>query len=210
MFRAIRRRRAVDDRGMTLVELMVAMSITSVLAIAVTALFLGLMRSTSFLNGTMDSTAEARVAAEAISRVLRVAAPDGATAAITVAKSDTITFTASLDRSNYTSTTPITALTTVTFAYSNGCLNRTQTVSGVTQTACVMRTTTAPVFSYYTSGSSTTPLTVPAYGLDDATRRSVKSIEVTLTGSKTNSSGRSAIATVSDRVVLTNCQLASC
>lgn len=210
--RELHRRRGQGDAGLTLIELTVTMAITAILAIAVSALFAGLAKTVSFTTGTTDTTAEARVAIEAMTSTLRSAIPYLTNPAMMVAKSDTVSFYASLDRSGGTNTGSVTP-TLVTFAWNgSSCITRTQAdpVAGTSSSTCIMRTTTAPVFSYYTSPTGSTPLTVPGSGLILSDRQSVDSVGITLTGTKAASGGRTATSQVQDRITLSNCLTTAC
>ena len=76
--------------------------------------------------------------------------------------------------------------TLVEYQYTGGCLTESQTFGGITRTKCLVRTTVAPSFTYYTSGAlavggvPVTPMPtstpVAAVSLPD-----IRSVEVQLT-----------------------------
>ena len=196
---------------MTLVELLVTMVITSILALVVGALFTGLSKTVSFTGGTTDTTAYARVTMQAMTETLRAAVPSGVdVVALTEAKVDTMTFYASLDRTGGTSTTRV-APSLVTFAWNGSdCITRTVNNGSTTQTSCLMRTTTPPVFSYYDTATATTALTIPTGGISLPVRHTLDAVGITLNGTKATSAGRAATSQVEDRVTLANCLTSAC
>jgi Tfp pilus assembly protein PilW len=214
---------ARTDTGITVVEFVVAMALLAVILAAVGTVFLSSVRITRTLTVKTATTADARIALEAMTRTLRVALrPKGEAVALTVAKTDTITFYTSINRSGTTTAQPPAQ---VQYAWNGTCLNevvtpgRTLTNPGTagpfyawdtgTTTKCLIRTTAAPTFTYYVSGqiasggTDVAPITVPGTGLDQATRVTVQSIGISMT--VTDPSNPDVTGTpVLDRVTLTN------
>lgn len=87
-----------DEAGYGLVELLVAMALTSVLLALLAGVFLSDLRTTSRISAKVDATADARLVVDTIARRVRVAAPpDTATAAfVAPLAADATTFYASI------------------------------------------------------------------------------------------------------------------
>ncbi len=156
-----------------------------ILAASATA-FLATMRTVGSVSVSTTSVADARVAMEAVTRTLRVAyKPKSATSAVLVAAPNRVQFWALLNRTGSASLAePLPTL--VEYQYTGGCLTESQTFGGITRTKCLVRTTVAPSFTYYTSGAlavggvPVTPMAtstpVAAVSLPD-----IRSVEVQLT-----------------------------
>lgn len=153
----------VDDAGLTLVELLVAGMITTIVLAAAVSLMIGMFSTHGLAAGKSDSTLGARNFNESISRTIRVATlPSNGDTPFVVAKPDELSFYASLQR---TGTQDALHPTLVRYFYDakTGCLRESQVpvtiTNGVGQyipaTAvekCVARTSAAPVFEYYADG----------------------------------------------------------
>jgi Tfp pilus assembly protein PilW len=209
-----------DDTGMSVVELVVAMMCASIVLAGVAGVFVGVMRVTRVVAVKTAATSDGRVAMEAMTRSLRVTSrPDGITAAFTQATPTSVSFYSSLNRG----TTGEPPQTFVEYSWDGACLNESQTTSqAVTsppstgpfytwpaanrRTTCLVRTTTAPAFSYYddpliTSGGTTvTPMPDTSTA---ALRKAIRSVQVTLT---VQDAANTAIAgtPLTSRVTLTN------
>ena len=148
-------RRTRDDRGVSLVELSVAMMIGAILLAATAAAFIGAMRTVRSVNASTSSVADARTAMEAVTRSLRVAyKPAGQPSAVVSAGPTGVRFWALLNRTGApTLTDPPPTL--VSYAYTGGCLTETQAVGATTRTKCLVRTTVAPTFTYFSTGAAT-------------------------------------------------------
>jgi len=189
------------DAGMSLVELSVAMLITGVLLAAVAAVTIGTLKAARVVNVKVSTAADARIGMETVSRTLRTATvPTGVTSAVTTANTNAITFYSTINRANSLTVSGELIPTLIEYYYTGGCLMEAQTPARVVSTGvyawdtgrvakCVLRTTQAPTFSYYTSGSASTALTVPTGGLVAADRQSVQSVEVALTVTDANNTG---------------------
>jgi prepilin-type N-terminal cleavage/methylation domain-containing protein len=200
--RVVRRHR--DDRGVSLVELSVAMMIAGILLSATAAAFMGAMRTVRSVNASTSSVADARTAMEAVTRTLRVAyKPAGQPSAVVSAGPTSIRFWALLNRTGApTLTDPPPTL--VDYAYTGGCLTETQTVGGTPRAKCLVRTTVAPTFTYFSSGAATVagapvaplPATPPDLTV-------VRSVQVSLTVRTPNNPAATALPVVT-RVTLQN------
>lgn len=91
------RRSRRPDAGFSLPEVLVAMALTSILLAALAGVFLSDLRTTSRISAKVTATADARLAADTMSRRLRVAvAPDASSAAFETTDPRSVTFYASL------------------------------------------------------------------------------------------------------------------
>jgi len=178
--RSARRGAASGEDGATLVELLVAMSLTAVVLAAVTAVFVSSTRSVRETQVRTSTQADARTALEAMSRSLRVAVvPAGSpagTSPFVSATPTSVSFYANLQRTALTYSTSgptdapavhagLQAPTLVTYAWDAGlsCVTESQVQAvtsstgsyswpGVPAPKCLARTTGAPAFTYYPSG----------------------------------------------------------
>jgi len=203
-----------DDTGASLVELAVAMLVTGVLMAAVGTTVIGTMRVTNTLNSKVSTSGDARTAADQISRALRATVkPPGAAAALTAATATGITFYAMLNRPGVATFNGDVVPTKVEYYVSGTCLMQAQTpgtvVGGVgfswpaggRATRCILRSSTAPAFQYYNSGTTATQLTLPLADLSV-----VRSVGVTVTA--TNVSDPTLPGSVlKTRVILDNVAL---
>jgi prepilin-type N-terminal cleavage/methylation domain-containing protein len=218
----LRAPRRAQDAGMTLVETLVAISITSILLAGVATVFSGTLRGVNAVNVTTATTGTARIAMEAMTRTIRVAilpaTPTNQSPAVLSALSSATTnglaFYALINRTG--SDTNIPTPTFVQYSWDGTCINEAQipqrtkpdgTYAWDTggSTKCLARTSIAPVFSYYTNGTSITPLTVPPLGLSASSLQTVKSIGLTVTIRDPRNPSVGAVP-VTDRVTLVNVQ----
>ena len=190
------------ERGYSMGELVVTMAVAGLVLAGLGTVVVSLTRGARTLNATTGSSADVRLALEAMSRMLRVAyRPAGETAAIVSAQTGTVSFYALVDRTNG-GTAPPPVL--VTYSWDGTCLRESRTagrrLSAVSASGslyawdatpavtCLLRTTAAPVFSYATNGALTSTgadpvvLAVPAGGLSLMDRKTVRSVGMTVTG----------------------------
>jgi Tfp pilus assembly protein PilV len=155
---------ADSDAGISLAEMLIAMMLASVVMITLGTLFISSFRENRTVIGKTNSTQDARIAMEAMTRELRVAAtPNGQTTAITSATATAVTFYSSIGAST-SSTDPNPSLVTLRIDTTNKCLWREitpATVVGTTLTwptaskkaGCVARgninASGADLFTYY-------------------------------------------------------------
>jgi hypothetical protein len=164
--------RATDD-GVTVVELVVASAVGSLLLAVVATLVIGALRTIDVLTVRSGTVGDARIALEAMSRNIRVAAqPPGASAALVSASPTELSFWALLDRGAPASDAPPTP-TFVRYRYVGNCLTQSLTPApGGTVTVtppaatgpagCLLRTVRPPVFTYYRVGEPTGASPLPA------------------------------------------------
>jgi Tfp pilus assembly protein PilW len=181
---------------MTLVELMVAIFVTSILLAGVATVFTTTLRAARTVNIKASSTADARIAMEAMSRTLRVAyLPAGETAAIVSATANALSFYALINRTGVATAQPLPTL--IEYSWDGTCLNEAQTpgrtlsvpsADGSTMawdtgraTKCLARTSIAPVFAYYLSGSDPSAMTIPTGGLSATDLPTVESVQASVT-----------------------------
>lgn len=228
-----RHRRARDDRGVGLPELLVSMAVFSIVVAAVGAVFVNTIDSVRFASTKTATTADARIAMEAMTRSIRVAViPTGEDAAILTAEDGRLDFYASLDRGpGQTSARP----TRVTYSYNSAtrCLEERQVLatdrvppnparpfvwSGAGTTKCLIETNAAPRFAYFADGriidDDVTPavpvpkLATPAGVLPAGDLDEVVSVQMeidVLNPGATDINGTLAV----DRVALANVQYAN-
>jgi prepilin-type N-terminal cleavage/methylation domain-containing protein len=170
------------DRGVSIVELSVAMMIGSLLLAATAAAFIGAMRTVRSVNASTSSVKDARLAMEAMTRTLRVAyKPAGQPAALVSAGPSGVRFWALLNRSGAPALTAPPP-TLVDYSYNGTCVTETQTAGGTTTAKCLVRTSVAPTFTYFNSGADTVggaPVTALPATPPDLTV--VRSVQVALT-----------------------------
>lgn len=156
-----------DDSGFGLPELLVSMAVFGIVVAAVSAVFVNTIDSVRFVSTKTATTADVRIAMEAMTRSIRVAiTPKGEAAAIVEAESDRIVFYSSLNRgSGQTAARP----TRMTYEYdpTTGCLEEIQVVAtdrvpadstrpfewtGAGTTKCLIETNAPPQLEYYDDG----------------------------------------------------------
>jgi Tfp pilus assembly protein PilW len=215
--RAMARR---QDHGLSVVELVVSMMITSIVLAGVGAVFVGVMRVVRVVSVKTTTTADARIGLEAMTRSLRVTSrPEGVVAAFTSATPTSVSFYSSLNRG----TTGEPPQTLVAYSWNGTCLNESRTPaqaissppiagpsytwpSTATVTKCLLRSTTAPQFSYYDD-----PL-ISSGGIDSvampdtstqALCKSIRSVQVNVSVQQAGSTDVAGVP-VTSRVSLTN------
>lgn len=183
------RRRRTGDEGYGLPELLVSMALFGIVIAAVSAVFVNAIDSVRFVSTKTATTADARIAMEAMTRSLRVAIqPTGLETALAEADDDRIVFYSSMDRgTGQTADSP----TRVTYEYdpTSRCLEETQVVASVNPDAserdtiplvwtgagtskCLIETNAPPQFDYFDDGrivgadgvTAVSPLMVPGGG----------------------------------------------
>ena len=215
LLRARAQARRQDDTGLSLVELLVAMFVASILLAGVATVFTGTLRAVRTVNVKTSTSADGRIAMEAMTRTIRVAfQPSNQTTAIASATANTLTFYSLINRTGVNTAIPLPSF--IEYGWDGTCITEAQT-PGVTNAAgvlvwdtgrvskCLARTSVAPVFNYYTTGSGTTPLTIPAGGLTAMTRQTVVSIQVALTISDAANPTVTGVP-VTDRITMINVQ----
>ncbi|WP_299036581.1 type II secretion system protein J [uncultured Pseudokineococcus sp.] len=159
----MRRSRAAassGDRGVTLVELLVAMSCASLVLLCLASVFAADLRSTTDVRDRTTAAAEVRHAVDVMSRRLRVATPPSTGGpAFQVVEPSTVRFTASIEPPGSAEAVDP-ALTLVTYRYDADldCLAETLSAedgSGA-RTTCVMRgaTSGSVVLTYFADTAS--------------------------------------------------------
>jgi Tfp pilus assembly protein PilW len=185
---------------LTLVELLVAMAVGTVLLAGVGTVFVATLTGVRTTNVKTSTGADVRLAIEAMTRTLKVAdVPYGEDAAFVSASTSAMSFYALLNRSGAASTAePIPTLIQYSWSASTKCLTEKQTAgtaiaapatggpyydwtTAPTQTKCLLRTTTAPTFTYFNSSLITAAaLSGASSGLNAADLVAVRSVELLL------------------------------
>lgn len=139
-----------SDRGASLAELLVVSLVSTILLAALGVLFSGSLQASRRASTHTAATAEARLAADAIGRRLRVAVrPSPGAAMFTEATASSMTFFASLSTPGST-TDPLPSQVRYAVDPTAGCLRETVTpAAGPTRTSCLAFGDVTPVFSYY-------------------------------------------------------------
>jgi prepilin-type N-terminal cleavage/methylation domain-containing protein len=201
-----------NDRGVSLVELVVAMAIGSILLTAVATVFIGTLRAVRTTTVKTATAADTRLGVEAMTRTLRVAVqPAGTDAAIVSASPTAVTFYTLINRTGVT-TQP--APTLVEYGWDGTCVTEAQTPARTLtsppaagpfyawdtgrRSKCLFRTSVAPQFTYYGDGSTTTELTP---GTDPLS--AIQSVQVALTARDASNSDVGPV-TSTVRVTLRN------
>jgi hypothetical protein len=213
--------RRLDD-GLSLVEVVVAAGLSSLVIAGTLSVFTGAMRSVRAVSVRTSASADTRIAMEQVTRELRVATrPDGTAAALVSGTDSSLSFYSLIDRSG-------TALganadvspTRIDYAFNGSCVTGTATPmlpnagGGWTLdgphavTRCLLRAAVAPRFRYYPTGAISlngvdTPALSASAGLATSDLPLVQSIEVTLTSTSAATADIPA-AQLRSRVTLTN------
>jgi type II secretory pathway component PulJ len=195
-----------DDRGVSVVEMTVAAVLGALILAASATAFIGSMRAVRSVTITTTSLADARVAMEAVTRTLRVTyKPATATSAVLLAQPNHVQFWALLNRTGSPSLVEPPA-TLVEYWYAGGCLMEQQTLGVTTRTKCLVRTTVAPTFTYYTSGADVVggvPVTAMPAPVAAASLPDIRSVQVSLTVLPTGAAAGDALPVIS-RVTFEN------
>jgi hypothetical protein len=185
------------------VELAVTAAVATIVLAGVATVAVGALSAVRSIAVRTATSADARIAGEAVTRSLRVAVrPKGEQAALVSATTTSVSFYALLNRSGAALTTDAVP-SLVELGWTGSCLTR-RITAGVVVTnpastgpfytwtpagtaTCLARTTTAPAFAYYASaqissgGVDTAPLSLASGSSLTATdRRSVQSVQVAL------------------------------
>jgi hypothetical protein len=132
----------------------VALAVGAVLLAGSAVAVVGSLRTVRVVTTSTSTIADARLAAEAITRTLRVAwRPADADAAVLSAGPTGVRFWALLNRSG-APTVVEPPPTLVEYTYDGTCVRESQTRDGHTVSTCLLRTSAAPVFTYYASAAS--------------------------------------------------------
>ncbi|GAB6904002.1 hypothetical protein [Kineosporia succinea] len=185
------------DAGLSLAELVVAVGVASVLMIAIGVVFNGTLQGVGALQVKTSATADARIAMEAMTRSVRVVYKPDKQSAIEQNQANAITFYALLNRTG-SAVTQMPQPTKVQYLFEGNCIrqktwpasvdaagNVTWPSSGLVST-CLARTSVAPTFTYYPTGSGTATVTDPnlvrSIGISvevrDPARPKVKSVQL--------------------------------
>ena len=186
----LRHARQASDKGFGLPELLVSMVVFGIVVAAIAAVFVNSIDTVRFVSTKTATTADARIAMEAMTRSLRVAiAPTGVPSAIVEADSAHIVFYSSLKRE---SAQAAKMATRMTYGYdqSKHCLEERQVRAMVNPdssqsttmpyvwptanetTRCLIRTNAPPRFDYFDAGrileddgvTEIAPLSMPPNG----------------------------------------------
>ena len=171
MMRRLRGQDGERDAGLSLMELLVGMTIASIVLLGVGTLFVSSLRQNRTVTAKTTSTADARVGMEALTRDLRVAVvPSGQTTTFnspiaTPVSSSRVSFYSSLGATTAT-TDPKPTLVTFYYDATKKCLVREMTPFGGSLTSnCLARglinVSGAPLFTYYPLAADGTVSTTP-------------------------------------------------
>jgi type II secretory pathway pseudopilin PulG len=221
------RARPARDAGLTVVEMLVTAMIGSVVLAGVATVMVSIA-STSRQTAIHTSNSRAvRGAAEVVAAALRVGIrPSGEASAVVVAKPDDVSFYTLINRTGASATTALPpTLTRYWWDATTSCLNQSRVTgvalsnpaasgpfyswTGTPDVRCVMKTSSAPSFTYFTTAALTSGSTVladmgaPATGLTASERTQVRSVQVLLTARDPDNASV-APAVVLDRVTLSN------
>jgi prepilin-type N-terminal cleavage/methylation domain-containing protein len=208
--------------GLSLIELLVAMSVAGILLAGVGVVFVGILRGVTTTNVKTATGADVRIAIEAMTRTLRVAdVPYGEGSAFVSASTNAVTFYALLNRTGTASTTePVPTLVRYSWSSATNCLDEAQTTSSAvtnpadggpyytwpttnTTTRCLLRTTTKPVFTYYPSGLLNAVAMTADSGLTAADLLLVRSVGLLITATDPGNPGVAGVP-AETRVTLEN------
>lgn len=182
---------ARSDEGLSLIELIVAMGVLSIVLIIVSNLFVTVSATTRAANTARSAVGQASNAMDELSRVIRMGSPNAVAGsptsdpAVVAGTATSLTVLAYVDTS---ATTPVP--TQVAFAVTSGALAETRTASaasgsfsvftGAVTNRTVASGLTSVAFAY--AASDGTPITPdPVSGLSLAQRTAVASVTVTVT-----------------------------
>jgi Tfp pilus assembly protein PilW len=209
----IRARRG-EETGLSLTELLVTMMITSVVLALIATTLISSLRTSGTVNEKVQQISDARVGMEAMTRRIRVAVPPTTdVSAFESAGPSSMTFFASIAPGG--ALTPAPTRVSYDIDSTNGCLRETLTpgsgtVPPYTYAAADQRSrcvafgniaSTSKLFTYFESGSGTTPLGSEAGVVDPADLAKITSVGIDLRIGA-GASGHST--TVTSRVTLPN------
>jgi prepilin-type N-terminal cleavage/methylation domain-containing protein len=224
-------RRQDRQAGLTLVELLVTMVVSSVLLLAVGAVFTGSLTSAKGVSSRSEATASARLAMDTLQRRLRVAVrpspkppTEDTSAMFTLLGPDRVSFYSSIAPAGALTVPPPTLVEYLVDTTAR-CLRESLTpgvavldpvTAAVTsytwpvagrRSRCLVfgtfNTDGAPLFVYYDSAVAATPLTVGAGSTDPVLLRAVHSVELSMTAHDVSNSSVRATP-VRTRVSLVN------
>lgn len=189
-----------DDRGVSLIELIIVMALLSLVMTLVATVFISSLREGQTVSAKTTSTADARIAMEALSRDLRVAiSPDGTSPAISTAEPRRVTYYAALGASSAT-TDPLPSLVDFGIDTTARCLRRSITPAVLvgstltwpaagTVSTCVARgdinATGGPLFTYLPLATVLVPDpppfdSTPPGGVVSSDLSKIASVQITL------------------------------
>lgn len=210
-----------DDRrdgGFSLVELIVAMAVLSVVMIIVTNLFVTVLTTTKQANTARSAVGEASNAMTELTGVLRMGSPNAVAGSPTASPAIVSGTASSVTVTSYIATSATAPMPTqVSFSLVGTSLQETRTASVASGSLAVFTgTTTTRIpatglnslsFSYAdASGAALTP--DPIAGLSAAQRALVSTVTVTVTTANTTGT-RSDPVVITSAVLLTNVALAN-
>lgn len=208
---------AKDDEGLSLVELMIAMGVLSIVMVIVTNLFVTVVATTQAANAARSAVGQAGNAMDEIARVVRMGTSNAVSGNSTPDPAVVSGSGTALTVLSYVDTTASAPLPTkVAFTLDGGVLTEARTAFAASGSLAVITTavTSRPVASGLTSvtfayaDSAGGALTPSVSGLSDAQRALVTTVTVTVTGQ--NTSGRTDDPIVlTNTVLLTNAALAA-
>lgn len=196
----MRRRERQADHGVTLIELLVAMSLTSILLVVISTVYLTSLRAMGQERARTSMTGEARIAMESVARRARVAIrPSGETNAIVTATATQLVLYSAVNTTSGVDAAPLRA----EYFVQGNCLMEARTPARTLaspgpagqvyawdtgrKVTCLAHLKGSPAFTYFasaelsSSGTGVAPITVPAAGLSATARTDVRSIGFTLT-----------------------------
>ncbi|GAB3281719.1 prepilin-type N-terminal cleavage/methylation domain-containing protein [Kineosporia babensis] len=196
----------IEDRGVSLAELVVTMSVGSVLLLALGSMFLNVIRGVDAMNARTAAVADARVVNDSITRSLRVAYPEDTpvsappVAAFTKAQAQSVEFTSQIQRGGI-------GLMKLAYSWNSdtGCIQEFKAPTGTSfgPPACLAKmakTAENPLtFKYFTSQNVAIP--DPVVSLSDRQRIAGVSVEVRIMDPKNPSK---VLAGLKDFVFLDN------
>lgn len=223
------------DAGMTLIELLVAMVISTILIIMVSQVTMMSFRTARFASTKIFATAQSRTAMERMMKLLRVAVvPSGLTGAFVSASYDSVRFYTAL-KTDSTANDPLPTYVEYYWDPTTTCLTEAMTPARVITptpslgspyawdtgrtTRCLVKlatdpTAAAPLLTYYSSaaigsdGSTPTALTIGATGMTTATMLLIRSVEITLSVVDPHNTDVPAVVS-DDKVTLDNLVLSA-
>ncbi len=211
-------RRAPQDAGVTLVELLMTSLVSMIVVAAVGVVFTGTLKATSRTSTQMTATAEARSALDVITRRVRVGVrPLSGASIFSSATATSMTFSASLTTPG-TTTDPAPSTVSYSVDAARRCIKETlaPATGPVRETCLAYGSTTTPQFSYYQvakrptadrpspSPAPTTPLPFGTAGLSITDLGRVGAVEITLTVTSGAQSRQARQVALRTRVLLIN------
>lgn len=207
---------APRDQGLSLVELLVAMGVLSIVMVVVTNLFVTVTAATQSANSARSAVGQASNAMDELARVIRMGTPNPSAGNTTPDPAIVAGTAGSLTVISYVDSAAQTPMPTkASFSFSSGVLQETRTASvasgslavftGAVSTRTLASGLTSVVFGY--AAADGTMLTPGTSGLSAAQRALARTVTVTVTAP--NTTGRTSDPIVlTSTVLLTNSALA--